>query len=359
MTIRFCSLIPALSDERGHAWNYNRAVEESLQRYPEIEFSAYVSKDCKVADLPAGWKVHFGRRKNGLMATLGAFFDYGKLFKETHTRQRIFFLESFKGAELMGLALAARLLMPKRDRLLLFLRWGPKKGRLREALFLWALRVSRAILLTDSLPIASFYKKSRALEINELPILMIKPPIWIPEAKREPCLRLYWPGHPRPPKGLAEIERLMGMKGVPHIQIELSLAEDGPKGPSRSDFAIRRLPLTLSTERYFEELARADMVLLPYDPKTYRYSISGIFVEAVVLGKLPIACAGSWLAHELASHDLSELIVDFSSPHLLHTLFELAQDRVVHSKLQAMQACYLKSHSSARFAASLTSLFLK
>ncbi len=55
-------------------------------------------------------------------------------------------------------------------------------------------------------------------------------------------------------------------------------------------------PLTL--ERYGEELARADALLLPYDPIRYRHRCSGVLLEGMAAGKVAIVSAGGWMARQ-------------------------------------------------------------
>ena len=45
---------------------------------------------------------------------------------------------------------------------------------------------------------------------------------------------------------------------------------------------------------YFKQFLRASCILLPYDPVEYAYRTSGIFIEAIGLGRLIITTEGSW-----------------------------------------------------------------
>ncbi|MDO8979518.1 MAG: hypothetical protein Q7V17_09845 [Afipia sp.] len=63
---------------------------------------------------------------------------------------------------------------------------------------------------------------------------------------------------------------------------------------------IELLPAEQNHIEYLAEIDRADMVLLPYDPVEYRGIVSGIFCEAVAMGKVAIVPAGTWIADHVA-----------------------------------------------------------
>ena len=56
----------------------------------------------------------------------------------------------------------------------------------------------------------------------------------------------------------------------------------------------------LDAGAYARELAAADIVLLPYDQDRYRSRCSGIVLEALVTGAVPILTGGGWMARQIA-----------------------------------------------------------
>ena len=56
---------------------------------------------------------------------------------------------------------------------------------------------------------------------------------------------------------------------------------------------------------------RYDFVLLPYDKKIYAECNLGIFVEAIVAGKITLVSADTWMAYELNKFKLTELVIDW------------------------------------------------
>ncbi|MGL5164768.1 MAG: glycosyltransferase [Afipia sp.] len=51
---------------------------------------------------------------------------------------------------------------------------------------------------------------------------------------------------------------------------------------------------------YLTTIDRADMILLPYDPVEYRGIVSGVFCEAVAMGKVAIIPAQTWMADHVS-----------------------------------------------------------
>jgi glycosyltransferase involved in cell wall biosynthesis len=53
------------------------------------------------------------------------------------------------------------------------------------------------------------------------------------------------------------------------------------------------------TDDYYYLLAKADVVLCPYDARAYRARSSGVFAEAVAAGKPTVVPADTWMASAL------------------------------------------------------------
>ena len=50
---------------------------------------------------------------------------------------------------------------------------------------------------------------------------------------------------------------------------------------------------------YLDQIVRSDIVLLPYDPHRFAGQTSGIFAEAVALGRVVVVPSGTWMAQHL------------------------------------------------------------
>ncbi len=67
---------------------------------------------------------------------------------------------------------------------------------------------------------------------------------------------------------------------------------------------VRLIEGALSPEEYFAELRQADIVLLPYSKDFYRFCSSGIFGEAIALGKAIVLPQGTAAARQGRDYDL-------------------------------------------------------
>jgi hypothetical protein len=61
------------------------------------------------------------------------------------------------------------------------------------------------------------------------------------------------------------------------------------------------LPGPLDATAYARELAAADVLLLPYDQGRYRSRCSGVVLEALAAGAVPIMTGGGWMARQIAA----------------------------------------------------------
>jgi hypothetical protein len=80
---------------------------------------------------------------------------------------------------------------------------------------------------------------------------------------------------------------------------------------------------------YFKQFLRASCILLPYDPVEYAYRTSGIFIEAIGLGRLIITTEGSWPYAESRRYGGTAFYMNkYTAADLLACLAE-ARDRLI------------------------------
>jgi hypothetical protein len=68
---------------------------------------------------------------------------------------------------------------------------------------------------------------------------------------------------------------------------------------SFSEHNVELIPGNQSPVEYLAAIDQADIVLLPYDPVEYHDIVSGIFCEAVAMGKVAIVPAETWMADHI------------------------------------------------------------
>jgi len=344
MNLNFISLIPNLADIKGHQFAYHEAIQKEL----DLPFQAYLSKQHRIDRLPKGWIPFFSKKDNrklSPLATLRRAWEFGKLFRKKETFPRVFFLESFNTSDLCAFYLAARFYLKKQDSLLLLFRYDLKK--IQTAL---AKRL-RATYLSDSAPIVEQFAQ-RGLKAHLLPIPHTETVDIKPTPNKE--ILCWWPGQPRPAKGKKEICALLKREKRNDFKILFSQELE----IKSALIPYQHLPTPLLRKEYVHWLYKIDIVLLPYDPITYRSSTSGIFVETIIAGKVPLVKEGSWLSHELKKFDLHDLILDWSRPDFFSHAKYLLNSADIQKKLKKMQEAYLAYHSPKSFCHRLLKILL-
>jgi glycosyltransferase involved in cell wall biosynthesis len=90
---------------------------------------------------------------------------------------------------------------------------------------------------------------------------------------------------------------------------------------------IRLVEGPLRTAEYYQLLARADIVVLPYRAQFYRTLVSGPFVEAMYFAKVPVVPRGTWMAEQARKYHLDGVIFDSQSvDSLVLTILSVAKD---------------------------------
>jgi glycosyltransferase involved in cell wall biosynthesis len=80
----------------------------------------------------------------------------------------------------------------------------------------------------------------------------------------------------------------------------------------------------LARDRLMALMAECDVVLMPYDPEPYRERGSGLFGEAIMLGRTVVVPDGTWMAEELAANGLPGAAFDrFEATSVAAAVFEL------------------------------------
>ncbi len=287
--------------------------------------------------------------------------DFSKIFLHEEGKvkgKRVFFYESFTSGDLLSFILAAACFAKQKDRLWILFRFvrGKKEMALQAFLIklLRKIRPQQLVVLTDSELLISHLEKQFHTPIQLLShyFSTITPKKTEMDSDKIVCS---WLGGPRMEKGFHAIERLMALPDESSAKFKLILSEKGPSTHTNL-LSIQRTKENLSWQEYETEFLKSTVILLPYDPSSYAYRTSGIFIEAVVNGKIPVVRAGTWLAYHLKQFDLDELIMDWEHPLFFTQLFELLQNKEMHQKLKTMQKTFSEFHSEPSFVSRINQL---
>lgn len=361
--IAFLSIAPHAGSEIGHPFMYQCLCDKAVTAIGD-EFTAYLPKNCGVERVPGHWKkmLHplFNRK-----GRRGYFKDMIHLFRdEKRGEKRVFFVEYHIRRDLRLFAIAALLFGKRNDSIFLLYRDDLTTRRKKDAIVtfffsrLLRLRFGKRFLAgVDNELLADYYERKLSMPLEILPIMdaTVRPI----QVQSKECLITTWPGQPRNEKGMKEIAGLFAISDpkASCVELDLSGATMVPRPKNGLKLHLRRA--CLEEEEYKESLFRSDVVLLPYDADRYKWRTSGILVEAVMAGKMPVVKEGSWLASELKRFGLEKLIVDWTDPLFFSNLFKLWHDVSIWEKLKIMQADYSKTHCLENFTLKMKEILAK
>ena len=114
-------------------------------------------------------------------------------------------------------------------------------------------------------------------------------------------------------------------------------------------FKTLKIKENLSREKYLRYFLKSNFVILPYESENYKYRSSGIFVEAISLGKIVFVSGNTWMSKELSKHNLGELIIHDWSNFEIFKFIKKNNLQKLNKKLKIMQKKYLNVHNEKNF----------
>ncbi len=338
----------ALRNREGHWFEYNRATKSAVQETADVhvDMLGHCTMEPDVAaelnavphfrytvwdqiyNQPQAWKRYLGilrhnkRLHDDLAKYLKQAEPYDTVFAPTVVLHHLVgyhrIAKRFGGHRLQQLVLLIR------NNIALYDSEGRRTFRGTAKFWKWAIQRFRPLIaagrvrfVTDSERLADEYEELTGIRFDVLPHPSL---VDMPGASAETpavnhadssTVRIFLPGPARHEKGvvrLLEAARLLANEKLERkIEITLQWREafdlpDGSRigaddvGSYESEnvsFKIIREPL--SSEVYLQELQNADAIILPYRREVYYARISGVAVEAMMLGKPLLFTTDTWI----------------------------------------------------------------
>ncbi|MCH9634462.1 MAG: hypothetical protein S4CHLAM7_12130 [Chlamydiae bacterium] len=377
--IHCITFAPFLKELNGHVRDYHQSLHQ-LFALNGWKTKTLVNDQCLITDLSEDWKkvLYFNpkwSRRQIFSKMFPILFNIRSFTKTvrsyykallTHIKPEkgsdtVLLLETFNTFHLYALAVILPFLPTKNIHLWILYRYDSKqlffKGKRDKKVLKWIEKIlckKRLTLFADTNLLAdelsNFFKRS----VHLVPIPHTSGINASQNSyEQKSSYTLWWPGVPRRPKGLHSIQKITSLKAPINPQLTLRLSERTPGLPDKSPIKLERVSENLDRVDYLNFLKNSDAILLPYNMWNYRYSSSGIFIEAVCAQKIPIVSEGLWISEELKKHGLKSLIVNFEDTQILFKIVELIQDENVYNKLKLMSQAYQSFHNEQYFAKQL------
>jgi len=371
------ALIPQLMDEKGHYYAYARAVERACLlngwRYcaalpctSALKPASEGWSKCLYTD-QANWRQRVGPALLSIVRTTLSVRKFLRSLPSSASTRSILFIDSFDQAFIVAAIIGVLLVRKAPATIWLFCRYGYRRlfmqGRLLQvigAVLRNPLLSKRLVYLTDSKLLEQSYAEllSRRPEVMPIPHTHSA----VRESSRASAWDdwiLWWPGEPREHKGWSVIRRLAACVDPASAKFRLVVAECAGIRAAPQGIRVEGISNPLTMDQYAQTLGRADIILLPYDPIVYEEATSGIFVESIVAGKIPLVSGSTWMAFELERFNLKELILDWTEDALFTRLLQIARSASVRDRLASMRREYGRFHNEPSYARRMADVYLR
>jgi glycosyltransferase involved in cell wall biosynthesis len=353
-----CLIDNCLKDFTGHHFEYIRSVAAELQsRQTRV---LVLARQKALADFDRFFPVErvFRRshydwpcriRKIGFFANLwilnrSFYSDLESALRDRVGPDWLLFAPNVNHQELFAWAWWLRKIpVSRRPQVRLFMRWsyyqqedatqGQRYTFVAERAFRLLERFPTLKLVTDSSRLADEYSRLTRLPIGVLPIPHTGNTNGNPSAPHHPPVVVFL-GGARSEKGFSILVEAARQMKDDKIQLVLQCHRDDPDDADAakaheelerlSGQKVRLVPEPLDSARYYELLASADIVVIPYRVQNYRARTSGILVEALAAGKPVVVTNGTWMADQTVPEKVGVTFEDGNARDLRRAILELA-----------------------------------
>lgn len=354
------AIVPVLSSQIGHCFQYHLSVQKALHSM-KWDYTPLVPKDAQIPPATPQWRAILahaesreGKSVYFRIKTLIANFFIFRRFLASLSKQSesIIFVECFDVEHFASLFLA--ICFNRRPiQLWILHRYVFEKLRMKTLIyraFHWSFEKligkENARYLSDSETLADEQQRIYDRNFFVVPIPHTHDSFQVSKMQNKEVL-LWWPGGSiRDEKGFSHVQRISLM--LQDKPMRLVIAEKA-KSLISDHSHIRFIPTEISRDDYVKWMHQVDLIILPYSSIQYAYRSSGVFVEAITMGAMPVVTQGTWMAHELKKYDLDALAIDWNRPDLLDYLAGLPSNREIAERLTIMKTAYRDYHSEKKF----------
>ena len=117
-----------------------------------------------------------------------------------------------------------------------------------------------------------------------------------------------------------------------------------------SNTRLKVIEGALATDEFVDVLCSADVILFPYCPEAYKYVQSGVFTQALTLGKIVIVTEGTHIASELERYG-SGIVCKYGVPGAFAEAIRIVVNNIgaMREKAQRTKNVYYQIHNPKRY----------
>jgi len=371
------SIVPDLVSGQGHVYDYHQAVGKAanLIGYKHLVATA---PDSMVSQLPPNWNACLNSDKlEWEIPTIFKIFKIKSIYDWAirlakylqqeaipNSEHVVIFLERFVVSHLLAVILT--LFLIPRNNLSVWLLYRRdihnQKNRgfykILNNLIRFILPSKNFQLITDSELLSKSLSNYFDMPVNVVPIPHTEIISSDTFTKPNNEILCWWVGSPRQEKGLDIIKFFASSICKSASQISLLVAKSSKISAVPGGVKVKLLEDILTRSEYLKWLLICDICLMPYNSFDYRERTSGIFVECIIAGKIPVVISNTWMASELSKYKLEELIIEWKVPSIdMEKIIEFTKDSYIKEKLNHMRKEYKEFHSLQGYANKIQMIF--
>ena len=269
------------------------------------------------------------------------------------TDKLVLFIERFNALQLAGFMLATLFKSKKKFHILILFRHDQYSFGNSKYIYKLIVKIIKIffnlIIITDSDILTKNLNKYLGHGVSTVPIPVHK--ITTINECSDSTVKIWWPGAPRINKGWNIIKEIVDSFSKKKVKKNIKFIASTNSGLHHiiNREYIETIDDVLSIQSYYEKFNEINIVLLPYSHNDYRASTSGIFVEAIIMGKVPFVTDCTWMSSELRKYDLMELVIDWTDAEVLDDILDKYNSKEIKGKLTKMQEIYEGYHSISNF----------
>ena len=224
------------------------------------------------------------------------------------------------------------------------------------------LKKKKVQFITDTEILKKHFKDDYNIKCEVMPIpskIKIKTKLKKFTLKR---INILFPGKSRDEKGISNVLKIFKSE-IKNTYINFFFLKNHKiidNLNNRKNLKLQSIDQNLSYKDYIKSLCSYDVILLPYDHKTYKLRSSGIFIDLIKLNKIFLVSDSTWMSKTLRKYNVNILIIkDWNIESILSKLKKINNNFSDFKKdYLKMREKIIKKNSNLEFDKKIKKIFI-